>query len=348
MPQFGNASFTAPNGTALTAVVAESGGTFVKHLSATNSAVPTIEGNAVRAAENNSEAWYYLTDDPAGANYTATTRYSVLAVSNGNTAGAGVRHATGAATGYQFFFNSNFGTPFFRLRKVVAGTGTSLIADMTSAGLGVGTYDLTCSAVGSTISGFVQRLSDSFWLTSAGAWQAGQVACMTATDTAITAAGKSAAMFGRRNASEEETLQFRADDAVAGPILTGDITTDAAAPTGQLGSAIPSSLTGNITTAEAAPTGTLGAVLSTVTTLPFSRNPGLGARPVSLPNIALAVLTDDADLTRLAGSSALLMGSDGRLQLANGVPAPAGTSVIVVTREPGAGGALGVERYTLT
>lgn len=130
--------------------------------------------------------------------------------------------------------------------------------------------------------------------------------------------------------------------------LTGNITLDDATASGQLGSAIPSSITGNITAGEAIPTGSLASMLSTVTTLPFSRNPGAGARPVSLPNIALAVLTDDANLTRLAGSAALLMGSDGRLQLANGVPAPAGTSVIVLTREPGAAGALGVERYTLT
>lgn len=133
--------------------------------------------------------------------------------------------------------------------------------------------------------------------------------------------------------------------APAGPVITGSITADDAAPTGSIAPTPPSGLSGNLTADDAVASGALSPVVSSVTTLPASRNPGNGARLVSIANVALAVLSDDANLNRLAGSAALNMGSDGRLAFANGVPVPAGTSVVVVTRLPGANGALGVERY---
>lgn len=139
---------------------------------------------------------------------------------------------------------------------------------------------------------------------------------------------------------------FTVSEAGAAPILTGNITADDATATGSLATLPPSSLTGNITAADAAPTGSLGQQLASLTTLPFTRNPGNGGRVVSIANVALAVLTDDVNLTRLVGSTGLLMGVDGRLSLANQVPAPPGTTVVVVTREPD--GKLGVERYALT
>ena len=130
------------------------------------------------------------------------------------------------------------------------------------------------------------------------------------------------------------------------PVLTGNISAADATATGSLATLPPSSLTGNITAADAAPTGSLGQQLASLTTLPFTRNPGNGGRVVSIANVALAVLTDDVNLARLAGSTGLLMGVDGRLSLANQVPAPPGSTVVVVTREPD--GKLGVERYALT
>lgn len=129
------------------------------------------------------------------------------------------------------------------------------------------------------------------------------------------------------------------------PVLTGNITADDAAPTGSIAPTPPSGLSGNLTADDAVASGVLSPVVSSVTTLPASRNPGNGARLVSIANVALAVLTDDANLARLNGSASLNMGSDGRLVFANGVPVAAGTSVVVVTRLPGANGALGVERY---
>jgi hypothetical protein len=123
--------------------------------------------------------------------------------------------------------------------------------------------------------------------------------------------------------------------------ITGNITADEALPAGVLG-AQTSSVTGSITLDATLPTGQLaGFPGNTVRTLPFSRNSG--ARPVSLPANAIAVLSDNDALTRIAGASNLTLGVDGRLTFSDAaLPAP-GTSVIAVTRE--ADGRLGVERY---
>ena len=113
-----------------------------------------------------------------------------------------------------------------------------------------------------------------------------------------------------------------------------------------VGSANPaaSSSAAIITTlADAVFSGSAAQQPGTVTTYPFSRNNGFS--PVSLPNNALAVLSDDANLVRIAGSAAVGMSAGGTLSygVAGIVP---GTAYIVVTRE--ADGKLGVERYTAT
>lgn len=164
----------------------------------------------------------------------------------------------------------------------------------------------------------------------------------TIDDAALTTAGRWGVMG--RGVSIDAIV---ASDGAAGPAsdLTGAATGDDGTPTGTLSTGA-SILTGTVTGADGTPTGTLSSAMSTVTTLPFTRNPGNGGRVVSIANVALAVLSDDANLNKLAGSTGLLMGSDGRVTLANGVPAPAGTSVVVLTREPD--GKLGVERYVLS
>lgn len=86
---------------------------------------------------------------------------------------------------------------------------------------------------------------------------------------------------------------------------------------------------------------TLGAVTARIVrTLPFVRNNGF--LPASLPSNALAVLSDDASMTRLAGATGLTMTAGGRLEHDNPAHPVVGTSVIVVTRE--ADGKLGVDR----
>jgi hypothetical protein len=124
--------------------------------------------------------------------------------------------------------------------------------------------------------------------------------------------------------------------------LTGNVTLDNVDPTGTLG-LNPSSLTGSITLDAIAPTGTLGIAPGQVTTLPFVRNSG--SRPLGLTAIAVAILSDDANMTRLAGATSLSLDGSGRLTYTGAGLPSVGTSVLVVTRE--SDGRLGLERYTV-
>ncbi len=143
------------------------------------------------------------------------------------------------------------------------------------------------------------------------------------------------------------TASFTCDDWEGGNLssvsdLTGSITLDNIAPGGELG-LNPSGLTGSLTLDAIAPTGTLGIAPGSVTTLPFSRN--TGSRPTGISGVALAVLSDDANLTRLAGATSLSQDGSGRINYTGAGLPSVGTSVLVVTRE--ADGRLGLERYTV-
>ena len=128
----------------------------------------------------------------------------------------------------------------------------------------------------------------------------------------------------------------------AGSDLTGNITLTAIDPSGSLGQN-PSTLAGSITLAALAPTGSLGVAPGTITTFPFSRN--TGSRPTGLSGVALAILSDDANMTRLAGATSLSQDGSGRVVYSGAGLPSFGTSVLVVTREPD--GKLGLERYTV-
>lgn len=215
MAIFVNDTFTGANGTALTAHTSE-GTTWARHSWNSGASTPEIQGNALQATATNDEEYFYADNAPAAADYEATTRFVISTVSNANLAAACVRLATGAATGYSLYYNSNFGSPILRLYKNIAGTTTALGSNV-AASLGVDTYLITLKAVGTALTGRVQRTSDSQWLTSAGAWQAGQVDCMSATDGDITAAGKAGLMIGCRSSASENAI----DSFVAADISSG-------------------------------------------------------------------------------------------------------------------------------
>ena len=128
-----------------------------------------------------------------------------------------------------------------------------------------------------------------------------------------------------------------------GPTASIAITLDNAVFVGGAAPAGSSSAAIIITLADAVFAGSAGQQIGTLTTYPFARNNGFA--PVSLPNNALAVLSDDANLTRIAGSASVGMSAGGTLSVSQAGIVP-GTAYIVVTRE--ADGKLGVERYTAT
>jgi hypothetical protein len=114
-------------------------------------------------------------------------------------------------------------------------------------------------------------------------------------------------------------------------------------PSGSLGLNPAALGASTLTLDNIAPTGTLGIAPGSVTTLPFVRN--TGSRPLGLTAVALAVLSDDANMTRLAGSTSLSLDVNGRLTYTGAGLPSVGTSVLVVTRE--SDGKLGLERYTV-
>lgn len=130
--------------------------------------------------------------------------------------------------------------------------------------------------------------------------------------------------------------------ASAGAALTGSITFDNVDASGSILS-LPTALTGTITLADIAPSGTLGLVPGTVTTNPFTRN--TGSRPLGLTAVAVAILSDDANMTKLAGATSLSQDGSGRISYTGAGLPSTGTSVLVVTRE--SDGTLGLERYTV-
>lgn len=122
--------------------------------------------------------------------------------------------------------------------------------------------------------------------------------------------------------------------------LTGSITLADLDASGSIASNV-ALLAGDLSIADVLASGALGLVPGSVRTLPFARNNG--TRPTGLINVAIAVLSDDASLLRLAGSTAISQNGDGTVSFSGAGLPGVGTSVIVLTREPD--GKIGAERY---
>lgn len=125
--------------------------------------------------------------------------------------------------------------------------------------------------------------------------------------------------------------------------LTGSITLADLETSGSLASNV-ALLTGDLSIADVLASGALGLVPGSIRTLPFARNNG--TRPTGLINVAVAVLSDDASLLRLAGSTAIAQNGDGTISFSGAGLPGVGASVIVITREPD--GKIGAERYLVT
>jgi len=171
-------TFTGADGTSLGAHTGEVGATWT-HMG--TSAFDTLSANALLLAALDETA--YTSGTPGTADYSVTLDYrpaSTTAI-----AGPGLRMVSGAQTGYYLWaYNGQF--ILDRSSQAIIGTAVT-----PSGGISTSvTYRMTVKAVGTTITGRVQRLSDNQYLTSAGAWQAGAVDCITVTDANVTAAGR--------------------------------------------------------------------------------------------------------------------------------------------------------------
>lgn len=174
-------TFTEAADTRLDLHTGETGATWAKAASSTEAGFdyPKVyeAADEVAAGTSTANSHWYASASPANADQKMTATFRRRAASTGQWTGAILRMDTGATlTGYVLFY-INTATPYFRLYKIVAGAGTQLGSDYT--------YTLPASdtavdfyAVGSSIKAYL-----------------GSTLMISATDSAITAAGKMGIRF---------------------------------------------------------------------------------------------------------------------------------------------------------
>ncbi len=177
-------SFTDTDATNLTSHTGETGATWAKNTDSSAVASPVITTNRVHANQAATQN-VYASGTPGSANYSVSVDVNLPAGSFGTFAGVTGRALTNATTFYAILRN---GTEW-RLYKLVAGSGTVLGTVSVAVSSSV-TYRLTLTMTGTAISGMIQRLSDNWFLNSSAAWQPSSTTFASATDSAITAAGK--------------------------------------------------------------------------------------------------------------------------------------------------------------
>lgn len=324
MSVFASASFT---GTAFAELAASDANWSKQHGYSGRDLILGASGAYVIRNDNTTSSVYVHSATPSNANYYVKADIAKLSGTRNPIMGVVGRAQSGADTMYQLLYVHS--TNLVRLIKRVAGSNTDLGSS----------YSLTLTSTpvtlelrmdGDQISGYVN-----------GVLRIGPV-----TDTAISAAGLAGISgFDMRQTGVADAGSidvFEAGTLAPPAELTGTIVLDSIAVSGSMG-VNPSQLTGTIVLDAIAPTGVFGAAAGTVRTLPFARNSG--SRPTGLTGIAVAILSDDANLLKLAGATSVAQDVDGTVSY-SGVDLPTpGTSVLVVTRE--SDGNLGIARYTV-
>ena len=131
---------------------------------------------------------YYSTQDANSGNVQISAKMTT------NATGGSMRlfcRATATPTGTSgtyYYVNITVGSGLTFNRRVV-GAGTVLVTALGAAAFAINTtYYVQLITNGTLMTVNVQRVSDSNWLTSAGAWQAGVTSCVSITNTGIAAA----------------------------------------------------------------------------------------------------------------------------------------------------------------
>jgi hypothetical protein len=160
-------NFNDTNGTTLTSHTGATGATWTKHPS---SGAGSIEIDANRAHQTvSTNSFYYASGIPGSADYDVQAR--LRQVSDTGVMGITGRMSTSANTMYRLFYTAG-GTDLWTLDKVVAGTGTTLATWSDTLANG-DERTVRLQMQGSSIKGFIDGVER-----------------LTATDSAITAAGK--------------------------------------------------------------------------------------------------------------------------------------------------------------
>lgn len=189
MTQFLNDTFTDADGTALTAHTGESGGTWIAKGSWTTALTLAAEivGNKAVLSSDSPEATFISNEVPGSADYSVSAPFRIvnsipdwvgigcrMPATDDRIGGYVLLYSTGKLGIWQF---SN-GTPVVQLIQldVTLPVDTDLV--------------MVVGAVGTSITGKIQRVSDGFWLNSAGTFQSSDTNAVAVTNSVFTAAGR--------------------------------------------------------------------------------------------------------------------------------------------------------------
>jgi alpha-beta hydrolase superfamily lysophospholipase len=211
MAVYAQDQFTDANGTALNAHTPNVGGTWTVHPFAGSSTPPEIQSNKLRATLNDVYQAWYNAAAPATADYSVELDY----VYNGAAAtfiGPMARAHNGLTSNYAWIHRKSVNAMQMR------GVGTQLGSDVAFSPTIGATYKLIIKVTGTSIQGYVQRASDSQWLTSSATWSSTEQAALTATDSAITSAWNGGFWLRESNETTLSTIDnFRVFDALTSP-----------------------------------------------------------------------------------------------------------------------------------
>lgn len=190
MSTFLNDTFTDTDGTTLPSHTGESGATWVQVSDWLGSGgqLITSGGLAVVNAPTYSTGTVKSTAVAGSADCVVSMPMRIVS-SISDWVGVGLRMPAASTAGMGYILLVNATT--IALWKMTGGTPSQFFGAGTVAYAlpADADYVFKIEAVGSTITGKIQRSSDGNWLTSAGTWQAGEVVLVTATDSTYSAAG---------------------------------------------------------------------------------------------------------------------------------------------------------------
>ena len=211
MAIFGLDSFTGANG-ALTGHTPETGGSWSVSPNGTGA---TLSSNQL--ALPSAATWHLQNNGtPANANYEVQADFKYAATTSNNV-GLAVRVNSTTNTGYALIqYQAGF---------TMTPSWAGLIGATVNPSGGISTaetYRLILNVNGTTLTAYVQRLSDSQWMASNGAWQAGKVSFSSGTDSSIIAAGKAGFSGNNPGAATALVDNFTVSDLVTDTITVTD------------------------------------------------------------------------------------------------------------------------------
>ncbi len=191
-------TFTDTDATALTSHTGETGATWAKNTATNAVASPVITTNRVHGAQA-ADQIVYASGTPGSADYSVTCDMNLPAGSFGTDTGVVGRSSTSAFTMYAVVRQAGQ----WRLVRMSAGSGLTIGSLVSMTNVTSVTYRITLTMTGTTISGYVQRLSDNWYLTAtANVWQPSPVAFTSGTNSDISTAGKAGLwIFGNDSGS---------------------------------------------------------------------------------------------------------------------------------------------------